>query len=133
MPVRNTKQKTLVLEALLLTSGRHLSAEELETLLAKRKTPVARSTIYRCLASLEASGEIRKIPMPNGQGACYQAMRNPLLCSTHYHLVCKACGKLTHFQSDGLSEALEKLPGETGLKPDMEKTLFYGTCMDCSN
>ncbi|MDR3165234.1 MAG: transcriptional repressor [Synergistaceae bacterium] len=132
---RNTKQKKLILDCLVSDSGHHFTADEIVDILKSRRTPVAKSTVYRALAMLEESGEVRKYFLSEFNSACYQFVADPKACAEHYHLMCVACGKVVHFESAELRRAFQAIrsaqkPG--GFFVDGLRTVFYGRCGECS-
>jgi Fur family ferric uptake transcriptional regulator len=122
---RNTKQKNLILDCLKTSEKNHVTADEIIDVLKARGTPVAKSTVYRFLASLEESGDVRKYVIAEGSPACYQFIDKGGACVEHYHLMCKDCGGIVHFENAELQAILEKL------SVDGPRTIFYGTCSNC--
>lgn len=127
---RNTRQKSLIMECMRAADGRHITADEIADELRRNRTPVAKSTVYRYLAQLEDSGHLRKYTVADGQPACYQ-LTGPA-CGEHFHLMCRTCGQIVHFESAPLGDMLSGLKDSTGLTIDGNKTVFYGRCADCS-
>jgi Fur family ferric uptake transcriptional regulator len=133
---RNTRQKNLILDCLSSSNKSHVTADELIDLLKAQRTPVARSTVYRFLASLEESGDVRKYLTAEGSPVCYQYIDKDGDCVEHYHLMCKECGGIVHFESQELREIFRDLrdarSGEK-LLIDGPRTVFYGTCSKCAD
>jgi Fur family ferric uptake transcriptional regulator len=132
---RNTRQKKLILDCLASDAGRHFTADEIVDILKSRRTPVARSTVYRSLAMLEESGEVRKYFLSEFNSACYEFVADAKVCAEHYHLMCVSCGKVIHFESAELGRAFQEIksaqkPG--GFFVDGRRTVFYGQCGECS-
>jgi Fur family ferric uptake transcriptional regulator len=132
---RNTRQKKLILDCLASDAGRHFTADEIVDILKSRHTPVAKSTVYRSLAVLEESGEVRKYFLSEFNSACYQFVADANACAEHYHLMCVSCGKVVHFESAELGRAFQEIrsaqkPG--GFFVDGRRTVFYGRCGKCS-
>jgi Fur family ferric uptake transcriptional regulator len=113
---------------------RHVTAEEIVDELKALGTPVAKSTVYRFLASLEECGEVRKYLLKEGSPACYQFIGGVGSCAEHYHLMCKECGGIVHFESAELQRVLKNARGHAGggrFRIDGPRTVFYGTCPEC--
>jgi Fur family ferric uptake transcriptional regulator len=132
---RNTRQKKLILDCLASDAGRHFTADEIVDILKSLRTPVAKSTVYRSLAVLEESGEVRKYFLSEFNSACYQFVTDTKACAEHYHLMCLSCGKVVHFESAELGRAFQEIksaqtPG--GFFVDGRRTVFYGQCGECS-
>jgi Fur family ferric uptake transcriptional regulator len=131
---RNTRQKNLILDCLKSSGRRHVTAEEVVDTLNSLGTPVAKSTVYRFLASLEEVGLVRKYILEEGCPACYQFVDRAGACAEHYHLMCMDCGRIVHFENSGLRDALkgarERVSGRK-FSIDGPRTVFYGTCPEC--
>jgi Fur family ferric uptake transcriptional regulator len=132
---RNTRQKKLIIDCLASEAGRHFTADEIVDILKFRRTPVAKSTVYRSLAMLEESGEVRKYFLSESNSACYEFVADAKTCAEHYHLMCLSCGKVVHFESAELGRAFHEIksaqkPG--GFFVDGRRTVFYGRCGECS-
>lgn len=62
----------MVFDILLENKDRHLTADEIFEKLRKSGESVGKTTIYRHLEKLCASGEVRKFTGGDGDSACYQ-------------------------------------------------------------
>ncbi|MDR3279663.1 MAG: transcriptional repressor, partial [Synergistaceae bacterium] len=111
----------------------HVTADEIIDILKSSGTPVAKSTVYRFLASLEESGEVRKYLVVEGSPACYQFIGGEDACAEHYHLMCRECGRIVHFDNPELQSVLRdtREPDGRAFHIDGPSTLFYGTCGAC--
>jgi Fur family ferric uptake transcriptional regulator len=125
----------LILDCLESAGKRHITAEEIVDILKSGGTPVAKSTVYRFLASLEENGDVRKYILAEGNPACYQFIDKHGSCTEHYHLMCKNCGRIFHFESPELQRIFADMrssqTGE-GFVIDGCRTVFYGTCGACA-
>ena len=131
---RNTRQKKLILDCLASDAEHHFTADEIVDILKSRRTPVAKSTVYRSLGMLEESGEVRKYFLSEFNSACYQFVSDAEACAEHYHLMCVSCGRVVHFESAELGRAFQEIksaqkPG--GFFVDGRRTVFYGRCGEC--
>ena len=116
----NTKQSKMVFDILLENKDRHLTADEIFEKLRISGESVGKTTIYRHLEKLCASGEVRKFTGGDGDSACYQyAGKNT------------ECGKLIHAECKFLSELSAHIYNEHGFKVDGSRTVLYGVCGDC--
>jgi Fur family ferric uptake transcriptional regulator len=113
---------------------RHVTADEVVDTLKSLGTPVAKSTVYRFLSSLEEGGHVRKYILAEGCPACYQFVDRAGACAEHYHLMCRECGRIVHFENAELKQALngacERRSGRK-FSIDGPRTVFYGTCPEC--
>jgi Fur family ferric uptake transcriptional regulator len=133
---RNTRQKNLMLACLKSLGKTHVTANEIMDALRAKGTPVAKSTVYRFLASLENEGELRKYLVSEGNSACYQFMDKSGGCVEHYHMMCHECGGIVHFENRWLGKIFQGLRDSASgekLSIDGPRTVFYGTCPKCAN
>lgn len=127
----NTKQRELIFELLKENGGGHMTAEEVANRLAENGNAVGKSTVYRYLDKLVESGEVRKYIVDEGISACYQYVGHSDRCNSHYHLKCSQCGALLHVECDYLDKVGEHVLEHHGFKMSNEKTVLYGTCVNC--
>lgn len=129
--LRKTKQKSLILSCLGDAAEGHVTAEHIVDELKAKGTPVAKSTVYRYLAQLEESGEVRKYLLSEGSPACYQFIGECESCFEHYHLMCQTCGQIVHFENEALQEIFSGMRERAGFHIDGSRTVFYGVCEEC--
>ncbi|MBR5273280.1 MAG: transcriptional repressor [Clostridia bacterium] len=128
---RNTRAKTLILKCLKSLGGKHITAEELSEMLKSENTPVAKSTLYRFLAQLEQDGLVKKYFSGENASCCYRFVGEGSECNEHFHLLCRQCGEITHFENPMLEQMMKKLDGATDFSIDIHDSQFYGTCKTC--
>lgn len=126
----NTKQKSLVLEAL-RKSGTHVTAEQLFDTLKTSGESVSRATVYRVLREMEECGRVKKYSLGEKNSSCYQYVGDNSDCGEHYHLMCESCGRLEHIESDEIKSFAESAKKTFGFEIDEGRTVFYGKCKDC--
>ncbi len=129
--IRNTKQKTLILNCLRENRLKHLTADEIIEMLKQRKTPVARATVYRYLSALEESGDVLKYNIHDATCACYHFIGDKDECHEHYHMLCLDCTKVIHFENKELKELFENNFFSEDFVIEGTKTVFYGKCKKC--
>ena len=125
-----TKQRAFIMQLLARCQERHLSAEEIEAMLAQEGHLVSRATIYRCLDRLVEQGEVRRYSAGDGKSACYQLMQDD--CQNHYHCRCTQCGALLHVSCEQLDRLRSHLLAEHGFTLDPARTVLYGLCAACA-
>ncbi len=125
----NTKQKSLILDCIRNTKGKHFTADDIADALSGQH--VGKTTIYRHLDKLVSDGEVRKYIIDERSCACYQYIGGSV-CG-HFHLKCMSCGELIHADCSFLDELSKHIGEEHGFAVDMSKTVFYGTCDSCKN
>ena len=128
---RNTRSKTLILQCLESLGDKHITAEELFDLLKEKNTPVAKSTLYRFLSQLEQDGLLKKYFVGENSCACYQFVGNNSHCNEHFHLLCRQCGEVTHFENPSLEKIIKSLDNDNNFSIDIKDSPFYGTCKTC--
>lgn len=128
---RNTRSKALILQCFKTLGGKHVTAEEIFDMLKSKKTPVAKSTLYRFLSQLEQDGLVKKYFVGENSAACYQFIDKGSDCHEHFHLLCRQCGEITHFENPSLEQLIKKLDSTNDFLIDIKDSPFYGTCKTC--
>lgn len=118
-----TTQRRLIHE-IICCSKEHLTADEIFCEAKKRCPSIAFGTVYRNLKFLTESGQIRRIPMPDGPDFYDRSM------SPHEHLFCFVCKKLTDIPSCGLQEHIRE---KIGLDIDSYVLTVRYVCPSCRN
>jgi Fur family transcriptional regulator, ferric uptake regulator len=122
---RLTPARHTILEAL-ITSGGHLTADDLADLVRREQPGIGRMTVYRTLDLLNELGLIR--PVYQGTGAAhYVLMQN----GHHHHLVCSTCDQVIEFEECVLEEIAERLGGRFNFQVQGHLLEFYGRCEAC--
>lgn len=91
---------------------------------------VGKSTVYRQLARMTETGELRKFH--DGKRILYQYSHISPDCGSHFHLKCISCGRLIHLNCDRISEFASHMAADHGFTLDMRQTVLYGLCAQCS-
>lgn len=128
---RNTRSKALILQCFEALDGKHATAEELFDMLKAKNTPVAKSTLYRFLSQLEQDGLVKKYFAGENSSACYQFVDKHSECHEHFHLLCRQCGEITHFENPSLEKLIKSLDNANDFSIDIKDSPFYGTCKTC--
>lgn len=100
-------------------------------MLKEKNTPVAKSTLYRFLSQLEQDGLVKKYFVGENSCACYQFVGNSTDCHEHFHLLCRQCGEITHFENPSLERLIKTLDSANDFSIDIKDSPFYGTCTTC--
>lgn len=122
-----TKQRKLILR--LFTDHVHEIFTVSQIIEALQEKSVSASAVYRNLAELAESGEIRKIGKAGTREACYQ-YAGAEDCKYHIHLFCSKCEQSIHMNEEKM-ELLVQMMGEEDFIVDRNKTIIWGTCRDC--
>jgi Fur family ferric uptake transcriptional regulator len=123
---RVTVAKRTVAEVL-VTTNRHLTADEITTLVQEREPDVSPSTIYRILEEFESLKIVVHAHL--GQTAAVYHLAG----AVHGHLTCEHCGATleipaAHF--DALSKDLQR---SFGFLLDRHHVAISGTCEQCQS
>lgn len=125
MPVqrRNTKQRTLVLDAVRNRCD-HPTAEEIYLDVRSRDGKISRATVYRNLRLLEQTHAITCVKAPGGD-------RFDLRLDAHCHVVCTECGAVIDATVPYDAEADASVAQATGYAIASHSTIFEGLCPTC--
>jgi Fur family transcriptional regulator, ferric uptake regulator len=123
--MRRTAQRTMVYNAIVSLGG-HCTADEIATDLHNTKPSFPRSTVYRALDALTASGSVYAAHL--GEGATYYELAS----GDHHHAVCQVCGGVLHIQEELVSALEAHLAEGHHFKPLRTEVLVVGICDSCS-
>jgi Fur family transcriptional regulator, ferric uptake regulator len=123
--MRRTAQRSMVYNTIVGLGG-HCTAEEIAAELHKQQPRFPRSTVYRALDALTASGSVYAAHL--GEGPTYYELAS----GDHHHAVCQVCGGVMHVQEELVSELERHLEEGHGFKPLRTEVLVVGVCDDCS-
>src|SRR5258706_16288540 len=119
--MRRTAQRAMVYNAIVRLGG-HCTADEIATELHKTKPGFPRSTVYRALEALTASGSVYAAHLGDGP------THYELASGDHHHAVCQLCGGGLHIEEE-LVDALEThFEGTHKFKPLHTAVLGVGDC-----
>lgn len=125
IPQRQTRQRTAVAE-LLAEINDFRSAQQLHDDLRHRGESVGLTTVYRCLQSLSAAGEIDFLINDEGE-TVYRK------CSGehHHHLVCRACGATVEIAGPTVERWADAVAAEHGYAEVSHTMELFGLCPKC--
>jgi Fur family ferric uptake transcriptional regulator len=126
--MRNTEQRRTLIEHV-FSHHEHFDADDLiEQLPSKGETGyVSRPTVYRTLNEFVDAGLLRKFEL-DGRSVFEHDYGYP----DHDHLHCTKCQKLIEFQSDELSEMLDKVAEDHKFRVSGHRLIISGLCEECS-
>ena len=90
--IYNTDRKNEILKLLSTERNRAFTTEEICERILKGG---GKSTVYRIISELTASGTVKKLADQNSRHVRYQYLGEKT-CSEHLHLKCKNCERLIH-------------------------------------
>jgi Fur family ferric uptake transcriptional regulator len=123
-----TPQRQIILKAFFEKNRRHLSAEELYSIVKERYPEIGLATVYRTLDLLAELGILQKMDFGDGKA---RFELNDEDVHHHHHLICLSCGKVQEFQLDLLEPLEESIEQSTGFDIIDHRLKFYGYCSDC--
>jgi len=124
--VRHTRQRTAIIEHL----GRledFRSAQQIHDELRHAGVQVGLTTVYRCVQSLAAAGEIDQLVNDEGE-AVYRK------CSGehHHHLVCRECGATVEIAGPAVERWADAMAAEHGYSEVSHTLELFGRCAECA-
>lgn len=126
-----TSQRKIVLQAFLDHQDKHLSAEEVHSILRSASNEIGLATVYRTLELLSELGVLQK--MDFGDGRSRYEVNSASDTHQHHHLICLRCNKVKEFEDD-LLDALETAVSRKSNFLIVDHQLkFYGYCQDCQS
>jgi Fur family ferric uptake transcriptional regulator len=123
--MRNTAQRREVYEAI----GRlkvHCTAEEISGEVRRKRASFPRSTVYRALEALTASGAVYAVHLGDGP------THYELASGDHQHAVCQVCGGVLHLEHELVAELEQHLEETHRFKPARTEVLVVGICDSCA-
>jgi len=121
-----TAQRLAIAEVL-LTSERHLSAEEVAQEVSARGRKVGTATVYRTIDTLVESGLLVERDFGEGFRRFEPARDVP----HHEHLVCTQCGKVEEFRDERLERMTTIVAESRGFARQRHRLVIHGICRDC--
>jgi Fe2+ or Zn2+ uptake regulation protein len=124
--MRQTLPRRLVWEAM-ARLGPHCTAEEIAADLEAHRISVPRSSVYRALEALEASGAVKAVHFGGGP-ARYEATGEE-----HQHAVCQVCRGILHLENSLIRELEEHLQQDHHFTPVRTDVTVVGICAHCAD
>ncbi len=123
-----TAQRLAIAE-IVLGSGRHVSAEDVQQELARAGASAGTATVYRTFEVLVKSGLV--VERDFGEG--FKRFESARDVPHHEHLLCTVCGKVTEFRDERLERMTTVLAETHGFTRQRHRLVIYGQCADCRN
>ena len=123
--MRHTAQRAMVYDVIVRLGG-HCTADQIADELRKARPGFPRSTVYRALEALTASGSVYAAHL--GEGPTHYELAS----GDHHHAVCQVCGGVLHIEEEFVSELESHLEKGHGFRPVRTEVLVVGVCDDCS-
>lgn len=123
--MRMTRQRRVIWE-LLAGRGDHLTADEIFAQVRQAQPTIARSTVYRALDALEATGDVRSAHL-GGPSVRYEVAERP-----HHHAICEVCGRVQHLDEELVGAIEEELARRARFTPVHTDLVVLGICASCA-
>ncbi|MEA2064136.1 MAG: Fur family transcriptional regulator [Gemmatimonadota bacterium] len=121
-----TRQRRRIAEVIFSSKG-HLSVEDIQDLLRKRKISASIASIYRTLDVMVQSGLV----VQHRFGKRFKRFEAARMDNHHDHLVCIHCNKVFEFRNDTIEKLQVQVAAEHGFEITSHKLEIYGYCSKC--
>lgn len=122
---KRSRQRELLLEILQGTTC-HPDADWVYARMREKMPHVSLGTVYRNLARLSEEGAILRLD--TGQNAA----RFDGNAAPHYHLACRACGKVLDLSMPYMDALNTAALADSGCAVEGHSLLFFGKCPSCA-
>ncbi len=119
-----TPRRTII--TALLEAGSHVTADELADTVQSAHPDVHRSTIYRCLGSLEELGVVDHVHLGHGRAVYH------LADESHQHLVCESCGTVVEVPDKVFATLAKGVHKQFGFLVQPRHFAVAGRCRSCA-
>jgi len=124
--LKHSSKRLTIVESI-LTSKKHLTAEELYTKVKKTDKSIGIATVYRTIKLLADCGLVRELRFKD-ETPSYE----PVLGQYHHgHLVCLKCGEIKEVSDTKTEELQSKLAKENGYDLQSYRLDLFGICPKC--
>ena len=125
-PIRNTKQRTYMLELLQSTTS-HPNAFWLYERMKPTFPNLSLSTVYRNLGILEQQGLLQRLAC----GSSYDRYDANTAMHTHFH--CRQCGRVYDMDTEDIKNDILNSTKNTDHLLERCNITFYGICNKCKS
>ena len=124
-----TPQRRAIVDTIVDSKGKHLTAEEIYEEVKKRCPEIGLATVYRTILLLEEIGIVSRLHLNDG------CSRYELVHSDerhrHHHLICNNCNAVIEVEDDLLEELECKIEKDYNFLIQDHSVKFYGLCSEC--
>ncbi|MHB9036918.1 MAG: Fur family transcriptional regulator [Armatimonadota bacterium] len=121
-----SRQAQVILEELKSVTS-HPTADEVYEMARRVMPKISLGTVYRNLESMSESGIVRKIHV-SGTQKRFDGNPHP-----HYHIRCRACGKVDDLSLELLGDIERAAGTETGYEVSSHSVEVVGICPHCQD
>ncbi|MDO4661742.1 MAG: Fur family transcriptional regulator [Tissierellia bacterium] len=124
-----TKQRQIIFEALNKSVHKHLTPEELFSIVHEENPSIGIATVYRTLNIFEKLGIVQKQEFRDSINRYELIGEN----DHHDHFICKKCGKIYEGQMFSVDKLTKYIKENYDFTMDDYTFKAYGLCSDCKN
>lgn len=124
--LKQTAQRAAILDTFLSTA-KHISADELHSMIRKQNPRIGFSTVYRTMRLFTECGLAREVNFGDGRGRFERAIDK----SQHGHLICTNCGKTEEFNIGAMQKSLKQITSRLRFEVEGHRFEIYGLCKRC--
>ncbi len=125
--MRLTKARKKIIE-ILTSSKKHLSPDEIYSILKKSCPSTGYATVYRTLRILTDERITRKRKF-NERISVYELVQDER--KHHDHIICLGCGSIKEFEDERIEKLQEEIAKKFGFVIEDHKLELYGFCSNC--
>lgn len=126
-----TPQRRALINTVIENEGKHLTAEELYSLVKNICPEIGLATVYRTLQLMDRLDILCKLELDDGCSRYELVHKNEN--HRHHHLICTNCGKVIEVKEDLLEELENDIETTYEFKVYNHSLKFYGLCKKCYN
>ena len=123
-----THQREGILKAL-TKAERHLSVDELYSVVKKEDPSIGRATVFRTVNLLQECGLVAEVGSTTGASKFELKADRP----HHDHMICIECGRTIEFQSPMMEHFQDGAIRRQGFVALWHRHEIFGRCRECAN
>jgi Fur family ferric uptake transcriptional regulator len=124
-----TPQRRSILNIILETEGKHLSAEEIYELVKVKCPDIGLATVYRTMQMFDEVGLVYKHNFDDGRSRYELNHHNE--DHQHHHLICVGCSSVIEVEEDLLEQLETGIEKKYNFKINNHNVKFFGYCEKC--
>jgi len=125
-----TSRRASIFRVLLENQGRHLSAEEIHSLVRAKEPETGLATVYRTLELFSDHGIVQGVDFGDGRKR-YDLGPGSEPGHYHHHLICARCGKIDEVGEDLLEDLEDRVYNHYGFFVTDHQLKMFGLCREC--
>lgn len=124
-----TPQRRSILNIILETEGKHLSAEEIYELVKSKCPDIGLATVYRTMQMFDEVGLVYKHNFDDGRSRYELNHHNE--DHQHHHLICVGCNSVIEVEEDLLEQLELEIERKYNFQINNHNVKFFGYCERC--